>query len=71
MTLDEVHAELAELCGQAAKLFAPGARISIVVRNPNHGKDGSADLFVSDDDPDAVIKSLEYLKGRLERKLAQ
>jgi hypothetical protein len=67
--LRDIHAEIAQHCAEISKLFKPANRVSVVVRNPHHGVDGSADVFVSDDDPDAVIRSIEQLKSRREMKL--
>ena len=46
------------------RLFKPGAKVTILVRNPDHGKDHSADLIVSNDSLDEIQASLDYLKTR-------
>jgi hypothetical protein len=77
MTLQETHAEIANYAGEVCKLvctlFRPGAKVTILVRNPGKGSQTygphGADLVVSDDDMDLVIESLRYLKEREERKL--
>jgi len=66
MTLAEVHNEIRYHCGEICDLFKSGAKVTVLVRNPGRGEQGphSADMLVSDDDLDEVIKSLEYLKAR-------
>jgi hypothetical protein len=58
------HEDIAQHCAEIAKLFKPGALVTVVVRNPGYGVDGSADMLISDDDPELVIKALEYLRQR-------
>jgi hypothetical protein len=69
VTKSEAYFEIAEHCAQIAKLFKPGAKVTVLVRNPAVRDDHSADMFVSDDEPDAVIAAVEYLKARPEEKL--
>jgi hypothetical protein len=64
--VNQVHAEVAEHCSQIAHLFKPGARVTVLIRNPGLG-DG--DMVVTDDSLDAAIAALENLKGKEERKL--
>jgi len=73
MTLIETHAEVADHAAAIAKLFKPGAKVSILIRNPNvAGKEPhSADMVVSDDDMGQVIESIEYLRKREERVLSE
>lgn len=67
MTLSEVHAEVAEHCSQVAKYFKPGAKVTILIRNP-HLADG--DMVVSDDSMDSAIGALARLKEKEEKKLS-
>jgi hypothetical protein len=69
VTAAEAHVEIANHCAEIADLFKPGAKVSVIVRNPGHGESHSADMFVSDDDPAKVIESLEYLKDLAVRDL--
>jgi len=71
VTIEETHAEIAEHCGQISELFKPGARVTVLVRNPGIGQEGpySADMTVGDDDLTEVIASLTYLKGMREVSL--
>jgi len=64
VTKSEAHAEIAAHCSEIADLFKPGAKVSVVVRNPDIRGDHSVEMFVSDDDPDAVIEAIEHLKTR-------
>jgi len=67
MRLGEVHAEVAEHCAQVARLFKPGARVTILIRNPSLA-DG--DMVVSDDQMDLVTAALLRLKQKEEKKLS-
>jgi hypothetical protein len=67
MKLPEVHAEIAEHCGEISDLFKPGCKVTILVRNPSL-KDG--DVLVSDDAIDAVVAALQRLKEKDEVKLS-
>lgn len=69
MTKREAHAEIASRCVEIADLFKPGAKVTVVVRNPEIRSDHSADMFISDDDPDAVIEAIEHLRSRRDEKL--
>lgn len=64
------HAIIANHCADIAALFRPGVRVTVIVRNPGHGVDGSADLLVGDDDPDLLIAAIQYLRTRPERTLS-
>lgn len=63
ITIGEVHAEIAGHCGEIAALFKPGARVTVVVRNPNE-ESKDADAIFTDDDLDLVIASIERLKKK-------
>jgi hypothetical protein len=63
----ELHAEIANHCGEIADLFKPGVRITILVRNPNLE---DADVLVTDDSIDSAIAALGKLKEKEERKLS-
>jgi len=70
--LGSVHAVIAEHCAAIAGLFAPGAKVTVIVRNPvfdnvEHG--GS--LMIGDDEPEQVIGAVRYLAGRDARKLTE
>ncbi len=67
MTVAETHAEVAEHCAQVAKLFKPGAKVTILIRNPSQA-DG--DMVVSDDAIDSAIAALERLKTKEEKHLS-
>jgi len=43
-----------------ADLFNTPVKLALVVRNPDF-PDGSRDVFISDDDPDAVIAAIRQL----------
>jgi hypothetical protein len=64
-----VHAEIAEHCGEIAKLFKPGAKVTVIVRNPGEGVGHSAAMAVGDDDLAQVISAIEYLRTREELAL--
>jgi hypothetical protein len=64
--LINLHAQVANHCGEIADLFKPGARVTVLVRNP--GLD-DGDIVVTDDSIDAAIAALENLKRKDERKL--
>ncbi len=65
MNLKDVHSEIRTYCGEICDLFKPGAKVTILVRNPGRGAEPySADLVISDDDLNEVSKALEYLKAR-------
>jgi hypothetical protein len=67
MKLAEVHAEVANHCGDIAELFKPGAKVSVLIRNPRLN-DG--DMIVTDDDMDLVIAAVQRLKEKEEKKLS-
>lgn len=67
MDLRQVHAEVAEHAGQVADLFKPGARVTILIRNPQL-EDG--DIVVSDDSMESVIAAVQRLKEKEEKKLS-
>jgi len=43
-----------------ADLFNTPVRLALIVRNPDF-PDGSRDVYISDDDPDAVIAAIRQL----------
>lgn len=65
--LSRAHSEVADHCGEVAKLFKPGAKVTILIRNP-HIEDG--DMVVSDDSMDLAISALARLKEKEEKKLS-
>ena len=67
MTVGQVHAEVAEHCSQIARLFKAGARVTVLIRNPNLA-DG--DMVVSDDETDLAVMALQRLKEKKEQKLS-
>jgi hypothetical protein len=67
MDLKKLHAEIANHCGQVARLFRPGVKVTILVRSP---AEGDADVLVTDDQIDAAIAALAKLKEQ-EAKLAR
>jgi hypothetical protein len=65
MTLVEVNEEIGAHCEEIAKLFRPGAKVSVIVRNPNFDKTPhSAAALTTIDDIDELIGCLKYLKTR-------
>lgn len=71
MTTAEVHASIADYCAEIAKMFRPGAKVTVIVRNPEFDKEPhSAAMLVGDDDLDSVSAAVGYLKQREEKSLA-
>jgi hypothetical protein len=66
--LTEVHAEVPNHAGEIAELFRPGAKVTILVRNP--GLD-DGDMVITDDAIDSAIAALQNLKAQEELKLTQ
>jgi hypothetical protein len=62
-----VHAEVANHCGDIADLFKPGAKVTILIRNPSQA-DG--DMVVTDDEIDLAMQALQRLKEKEEKKLS-
>lgn len=58
MNVVEMHREIANHASKIRHLFKPGAKVSIVVRNPSL-PDG--DVLVSDDQIDDVKRALDRL----------
>lgn len=56
MKLEDVYDEIAQALAELARLFKPHAKLTFVMRNPEL-EDG--DMFVSDDDPQKVIESIQ------------
>lgn len=71
MNVTETHAEIADHCGRIAKYFKPGARVTVLIRNPVSAgqEEGSRDMLVSDDNIDLIIPALRRLQQREEKKL--
>lgn len=66
----EVCNEIASHCADIADLFKPGAKVTVIVRNPSQDKEPhSAALTVGNDDFDHVAEALEYLRKWEEQKL--
>ena len=66
--LDQLHADAGELLHQIADLFKPGAKLTLVVRVPEF-PDGTRDVLLTDDTAPEIIKAIEALAKRPERKL--
>ena len=64
--LRNIKDEIADHAEKIEKLFRPGAKVTVLVRNPNFGKDHSADVLVTNDKLDDVFAALEHLKTREE-----
>jgi hypothetical protein len=66
--LADTHEEIADYAARIAKLFKPGAKVTILVRNPARGGSGphSADMIVTDDDLPSIKESIAYLQTRPE-----
>lgn len=60
--VQRVHAQIADRCGEIAKLFKPGARVTVLVRNGT----AAESLFITDDSIDEIIATLQALKERPE-----
>lgn len=66
MDLTNLHAEIANHCGEISDLFKHGAKVTVLVRNPGL-EDG--DVLVTDDQIDFVIIALGKLKEKEELRL--
>lgn len=53
--LTQLHADLAEHLEQIQQLFRPGAKVTLVVRNPGYGDAG---VVIGDDDLDEAVKEI-------------
>ena len=60
--LKNVHMRLNNMAEEIETMFKPGAKVTIVVRNPLISDD--ADLVVTNDDLDGVIKSVNKFKEK-------
>jgi hypothetical protein len=67
MTVADMHLVIANHAGEISDLFKPGAKVSIIVRNPSLA-DG--DVFISDDSPEEVKRALDRLATKKEQRLA-
>jgi hypothetical protein len=67
MTIGEVHLEISDRCLEVARLFKPGAKVTILIRTPSLA-DG--DMVVTDDDIDLAVAALQGLKQKEERKIS-
>jgi hypothetical protein len=56
--LDNLHAEIAEHLDSIKSMFKDGAKVTLIVRNPNI-KD--ADVLVTDDAPKEIVAALRRL----------
>lgn len=64
------HQEIADHCAAIAKLFKPGALVTVIVRNPGSDRTPhSAAMLVGDDSIDSVCEAALCLKEREERKI--
>jgi hypothetical protein len=52
---------LAEALDRIKAMFKPGAKVTVVVRNPGYGDAG---VVIGDDDLDEVIAEIERRKGQ-------
>lgn len=68
-TVAQVHFQIADHCREISYLFKPGARITVIVRNPSNPT-GEADMLVSDDDLDLVADALKRLTHKQKSKLS-
>jgi hypothetical protein len=65
VTKADTHLEISEYCEEIAKLFRPGAKVSVIVRNPSFDRTPhSASMLVTLDDIGEISGALEYLKTR-------
>ena len=64
--LVNLHAEIANHAGEISDLFVRGAKVTILVRNPDLE---DADVLVTNDEIDSAIAALGKLKLKEERKL--
>lgn len=70
MTVAETHAKIAMRCRDIAKLFKPGAKVTVVVRNPAADREPhSAAMMVGDDDLSDMQDAIRYLATRDEKRL--
>lgn len=67
MELINIHAEIANHCGDISDLFKPGVKVTVLVRNT---KITDADVLVTDDEIDLMIAALLKLKQKEEQKLS-
>lgn len=61
--LRENHLEISAYLEIIAKLWKPGAKLTLLVRRPE-APDGSQDYLATDDDLDQAIEALRVLKAR-------
>lgn len=63
MTADLLAAklELGDLLDKVKRLFKPGNKVTLVIRNPGLG---DADLVIGDDDLSEAVAAIERLKSR-------
>ncbi len=67
MTLADAFAEICLHADEVAKCFQPGAKVTILVRNPGRSKEPyGADMVVTQDDYAEIQASLAYLQSRPE-----
>lgn len=66
MGLRDIHEQANGFMTEFAKNFKDGAKLTLIVRNPNFGPD--ADVIVTNDDCDKVIAAVQRLKMRETRK---
>ncbi len=66
MTMSDLHVVLSDYCGEIARLFKNGAKVTILVRNPERDKTElhSAATICSDDTSENIISAIKYLYGK-------
>lgn len=55
--VEQLHRELEGILNDVGGLFVPGAKITLLVRQPSH-PDGTADVVVSNDTIDDAVAAL-------------
>ena len=63
MGLKIVQGEVAYHMDEILKNFKPGAKITVLVRRPEH-EDGSQDFLMTEDDLDKAIAAITKVRGQ-------
>lgn len=63
LTLDEVKGEIAWHLDEIKRLFVPGVKLTILVRNPHIAPIGEADVFLTSDDIDLAVEAIRRLQA--------
>jgi hypothetical protein len=61
LKLVAVQEEMSNHMDAIVRLFKPGAKITVVVRNPGYG---DADVVIGSDDLDQAVQAIERMKKR-------